>query len=246
LTNSERFIAALNVATGPICDDCASVKASVFPRQQVNQIARSLYSSGRIGRGEIGQCCYCGLLKKVSWTRSTEFSLTSTDKTETAPDAGESVALIGAKQNTRPWYWEGNVQSVLCEQLKREGWMITSFANTETKESGIDVVANRSGRVLMVEVKGFPSTTYDHGEKRGLPKPTQPTSQARQWYSHALLSVMKMLEKHPDAKIALCFPEFPTYQKLINSTRSPLIKLGIGAFFVSSTGKVTEHLLTSA
>jgi len=31
------------------------------------------------------------------------------------------------------------------------------------------------GRRLLVEVKGWPSTTYASGERAGLPKPTQPT-----------------------------------------------------------------------
>ena len=79
-----------------------------------------------------------------------------------------------------------------------------------------------------------PSTTYDHGPKRGQPKPTRPTNQARQWFSHALLGMMLMRHKRPDAEIALAFPDFPTYRRLVERTRVSFDLLGFGVYFVFS------------
>ena len=81
----------------------------------------------------------------------------------------------------RPWFWEGHVQEALAAQLAREGWDVREAADTESKAPGIDLLVTKDHRWLAIEVKGFPNTTYDHGPKRGQPKPTQPTNQARQW-----------------------------------------------------------------
>jgi hypothetical protein len=52
---------------------------------------------------------------------------------------------------------------------------MTDIADTKSKAPGIDLIATYNDRWLAVEVKGFPATTYEHGERRGQPKPTQPT-----------------------------------------------------------------------
>ncbi|WP_211475157.1 hypothetical protein [Collimonas humicola] len=149
---------------------------------------------------------------------------------------------MSESDGTRSWHWEGNVQVVLHRFLEGTGWTITASANTETKERGIDLAAVKERRELLVEVKGFPVTTYEHGEKRGLLKPTPPTSQARQWYSHALLSIMRLREKWPVAEVALCFPDFPTYRALIDGTRSSLELLGVGVYLISEGGGVFAYL----
>jgi hypothetical protein len=79
---------------------------------------------------------------------------------------------------------------------------------------------------------------YDHGEKRGQPKPTQPANQARQWYSHALLSMMCLRHKRPDAEVALCLPDFRTYRSLAERTRRCFNLLGFGIYFVAKDGAV--------
>jgi len=43
------------------------------------------------------------------------------------------------------------------------------MADTESKAPGIDLLAVKGARWLAVEVKGYPSTTYDHGPKPRLP-----------------------------------------------------------------------------
>ena len=140
--------------------------------------------------------------------------------------------------NERPWHWEGHVQEVLEIHLRTNGWTVTEVADTEAKAPGIDLVATRDGHWLAVEVKGYPSTTYDHGPNRGQPKPTQPANQARQWFSHALLGMMLMRDKRPDAEIAIAFPDYPTYRKLIQRTRWSFNLLGFGVYFVTETRAV--------
>ncbi len=139
----------------------------------------------------------------------------------------------------RAWSWEGNVQAMLAHHLTVSGWIVTATADTESKAPGIDLVATRSGRSLAIEVKGFPSTTYEHGDRRGEPKPTQPANQARQWFSHALLGMMLMRDKRPDAEIAIALPDFETYRRLITRTSKSFTLLGFGVYLVAEDGSVS-------
>jgi hypothetical protein len=161
-----------------------------------------------------------------------------TDVGETGMQARLDAALRegAATPMERPWYWEGHVQDALARHLTSVGWSVTEVADTESKAPGIDLVATKDGRWLAVEVKGYPSTTYDHGPKRGQPKPTQPTNQARQWFSHALLGTMLLRGKRPDAEVALAFPRFKTYESLVERTRFSFDLLGFGVYLVSDSG----------
>jgi hypothetical protein len=142
----------------------------------------------------------------------------------------------------RPWCWEGKVQRTLANHLEAEGWTVRALADTETKEPGIDLLAEKGDRWLAVEVKGYPSTVYDHGPKKGQPKPTQPPNQARQWFSHALLAVMLLRHKRPDAEIAICLPDFATYRSLLSRTALSFRLLGIGVYLVPENGEVELEL----
>ena len=151
-----------------------------------------------------------------------------------------------ASAGERPWFWEGHVQDVLAAHLVGEGWDVREAADTESKAPGIDLLAAKEGRWLAIEAKGYPSTTYDHGPKRGQPKPTQPTNQARQWFSHALLGMMLLRDRRPDAEIAICFPRFTTYENLVKRTAVSFTLLGFGVYFVNEGGAVDLVLSHSA
>ena len=133
------------------------------------------------------------------------------------------------------------MQTALARHLTAEGCEIIELADTESKAQGVDVLARTADGTLAVEVKGYPTTTYEHGPQRGQPKPTQPTNQARQWFSHALLGVMLLRDSYPDAQLALCFPAFRTYVSLIRRTHSSLEQLGVRVYLVSEDGTVRIH-----
>lgn len=144
---------------------------------------------------------------------------------------------MAARFGERSWFWEGHVQLSLARHLERQGWAIEAMADTETKATGIDLLAMIGNRSLAVEVKGYPSVAYEHGPKRGQPKPTQPASQARQRFSHALLGMMLLRDKRPDAEIALGLPRFLTYERLLTRTRGSFEMLGFGAYLVDEEGR---------
>jgi hypothetical protein len=69
--------------------------------------------------------------------------------------------LVRRKSIPMPdWFWEGNVQEALAGYLEGKGWSIRSLADTAARSRGIDIVAVRGSTQLLVEVKGYPSTTY--------------------------------------------------------------------------------------
>ncbi len=139
---------------------------------------------------------------------------------------------------TQEWYWEGNVVEAIARHLQHDGWTIVKKADTLTKERGIDLHAIKGGKTLLVEAKGYPSKTYSDPRRALEKKPTSPTNQAQHWYSHALLAAMRLQTKHPEATVALAFPNFPRYRTLFEETRGGLIKLGVALLTVLESGQV--------
>jgi len=134
------------------------------------------------------------------------------------------------------WFWEGNVVTAVAEDLRKRGWTIEGMANTATREAGVDLHATRDGKVLLVEIKGYPSEFYMRGAKIGQKKVTSPSTQARHWYSEVLLSAILRKTKQPDATVAIAFPEFDVFSNLVTRTADALRKLDIGVFFVDESG----------
>ena len=134
------------------------------------------------------------------------------------------------------WFWEGNVVTAVAENLRNMGWTIESTANTETRAAGVDLHATKDGRVLLVEVKGYPSKFYMRGEKQGTKKPTNAGTQARHWYSEVFLSAIIRQTESPTATVAIAFPEFDVFVKRVKQTEDALRKLDINVFFIKESG----------
>jgi hypothetical protein len=234
--NKESVLDALAAASAPLCDDCLAANAGVHPRQTVFQLCTALAAANRIVR-ERRPCKSCGKSKNTS-----VLPTGNRDAALAAPLADVAAASAPALKQEKSWHWEGNVQIVLAAFLEREGWRVVSKADTASRKRGIDIVATKDGRLLVVEVKGYPSTTYERGPKQGEAKATSPSSQARQWFSHALLSGMLLRHKRPEAEIALCFPDFKTFRGLAAGTRACLEELRFGTYFVSKNGGVVLDL----
>lgn len=166
------------------------------------------------------------------------------------PSAHESTCDAGPTQKSgspqqgdprREWYWEGNVQATMVDHLVARGWSIVSAADTATKEAGIDILVERAGHRMAVEVKGYPSDRYVSGRRRGEKMPTRPPVQARHWYASALLTTLLTKEAHSDWTLALALPDFPTYRRLLERTASSLSALDIDAYLVSEGWGVVRH-----
>ena len=136
------------------------------------------------------------------------------------------------------WFWEGNIVESLERHFRNLGWSIVSKANTASRQTGIDLHARIDEIDLIIEAKGYPSTTYQRGPKQGTPKPTSPSTQARHWFAQALVSAMLRQHDHPISIVAIAFPEKPVFKSLVKRTEESLKKLGLRVLFVSEKGDV--------
>lgn len=140
---------------------------------------------------------------------------------------------------TTEWCWEGNVVDTIARTLESKGWKIEYKADTRSKERGPDLRASKNGTILLVEAKGYPSTSYRDPRRAEEQKPTNPSNQAQQWYSHALLKVLRLQTAYPEAKVALAFPEYPRYRTLFDETKLGLKKLGLAVLMVNGSGELS-------
>ncbi len=136
------------------------------------------------------------------------------------------------------WHTEEHTQGLLVRWLESQGWTILRAANTAAREHGVDVVAQRDGARLGIEVKGFPSRFFVNGAKKGLVKPTPPKEQAKKWFAHALVPAMRLRTMEPGSLSVMCFPDFPVYRALHRDTATSLRAAGIQVWLVAESGEV--------
>lgn len=206
-------------------DDEIARLLHISPRQTVNKMCRILADKGMIARranpqGKIGNYPL----------RAQENAFLMTSKS--------SAAIAVSPDTPTDWFWEGNVVATLASHLVAEGWTITAQADTASREQGPDLVAVKDGLTLHVEAKGYPSVGYRDPARAGERKPTNPTQQAQHWLSHALLKAMRLQGAHPDAQVALAFPDFPRYRGLLGEVEAGVAKLGLWVLFVGADGGV--------
>jgi len=145
---------------------------------------------------------------------------------------------VGTDDVLSDWFHEDRVVEVLVKHLRETGWTIGRVPSASLKEQGVDVTATRDSETLLVEAKGYPSRYYRDESRRQEQKRTDPSNQAQQWYSHALLKAVRLQSKHRSARVAMAFPDFPRYRQLFVETASGLEKLGVTVFFIRDDGNV--------
>jgi hypothetical protein len=133
------------------------------------------------------------------------------------------------------WFWEGNVQAMVVGYLAGSEWRIRRVANTASSKHGVDIEADRQGERLVIEVKGYPGSTYARVERRGEAKITPAAAQARAYFSNALLSGLVMRSEIPEARVVLAFPAITTFSNLGQRVAGPLAGPGIEVWFVTRT-----------
>ena len=218
MTVSDDVLRALRARPAGMTD--AGLAAMLGKRHQhINQTCRTLASRGLITRDN----SYGGIVNRVTGDASTP-----------RVPATLSAAPIACEQE---WAWEGNVQSRIVSHLAASGWSIIRVADTAQRERGVDITAGRGGQRPLIEVKGWPSSTYARGERVGQPKPTQPTLQATHWFAEALTSLIRR-GTEVGIRLAMGLPDMPRYRTLLGETSWALDRLDITAYLVTAEGAV--------
>lgn len=91
---------------------------------------------------------------------------------------------------------------MLVSELDNRGYRIKSVANTESRSSGKEIVAESpEGSTLWVTVKGYPENSQ--------------YTQARHWFSQAMFDIILYRQESTKNMLAVAFAEgFATYQNL--------------------------------
>lgn len=157
----------------------------------------------------------------------------------TQAEKKELTVSQGAREE---WFWEGNVQQAIVRYLRAEGFTVEHSSDIVRGEHGPDIIARRNGRLLPVEVKGYPSRRYVKGNRSGLNKPTQPTRHAPHWFAEALTSIIRRRTQNGEAELAMAFPDMKRYRVLLEETRWALRRLEVRAYLVHQDGAVEEFV----
>ncbi len=219
MTIRDRIIEALKRHPTGIDDDTLAITLGLKRREQANQRCRALAREGLVERRVMG-----GKLHNF-WLGPT------TDQPRTAPTLTDIPAM------PKPWCWEGNVVRAVVSHLTQCGWTIKAIADTATGAAGEDIVAVRDGQTLVIEVKGYPSNVYERGPRAGQPKRTNPPTQARHWVAEALLTAI-LRSNDQVSQVAIAFPEFGVYTKLLTRIQGAIARLGLMVLIVTESGSV--------
>src|SRR5574341_1390966 len=143
--------------------------------------------------------------------------------------------------NRQGWPWEGQVQAVFGNWLRRSGWLATGMADTATKAHGVDLLARKGDRLLGAEVKGWPSKGYADPRRASEVKRTRPTTQAGHWFAQALMKAMMLLDSHPGYESLVALPDYPRYRDLARRTARGRAAAGVHIVFVRQTGEADSN-----
>jgi hypothetical protein len=192
-------------------DDALTLALDLKHRQQANVRCRRLEKFGVVTR------------RRVDGKTRNFLKPDAVPIVTNLPDFGTEVA-------ERPWFWEGHVQAAVVGYLRGAGFQIKSFADTASKQQGKDVIAVApSGETLWISVKGYPVGTIK----------TNPHTQARHWFAHALFDLILWRGEDSSVSLALALPQKDTYRKLASRANWFLATTRNCIYWVDQEGTVT-------
>ena len=124
------------------------------------------------------------------------------------------------------------MQAAVVRHIQTLGFRIESVADTATKQRGKDVIAVApSGQTVWISAKGYPVGTAS----------TNPQTQARHWFSHAMFDLILWHGEDTSVALALALPDQTTYRNLANRVGWFLAELKASIYWAHQNGKVTTQ-----
>jgi hypothetical protein len=182
-TIRDRILEYLGQHPEGVDDDELARALNLKARQQANSRCRQLAEEGVVERRRVRGKIHNFLI--------------APERALVAPAAPEPV-------EEHPWFWEGQVQDVVIEHFRKEGYRIVRFADTASRQPGKDIEAESDAGPLWVTVKGYPKGTSR----------TRPSTQAGHWFKNALFDVVAWRGEDPEVEMAFALPDFPRYRDL--------------------------------
>lgn len=215
MTIRDRIIAFLQARPEGIDDDSLAVALKLKYRQQASSRCRQLAQEGILVRQTVN-----GKIHNI-W------------RAQPATDAPVAAVATPATPTwavdaTKPWFWEGNVQTAVASYLVSQAYAIHALANTATKAPGKDLMAVRNGIRLWITVKGYPNGTIK----------TRPSTQAVHWFKQAVFDIIAYRGEDANAELGLALPDFPRYRALARKITWFQPVAGFAYYWVQENGTV--------
>lgn len=215
MTIRDRIIAFLQARPEGIDDDSLAVALKLKYRQQASSRCRQLAQEGILVRQTVN-----GKIHNI-W------------RAQPATDAPVAAVATPATptwavDTTKPWFWEGNVQTAVANYLVSQSYTIQSLANTATKAPGKDMMAMRNDIPLWITVKGYPTGTAK----------TRPSTQAGHWFKQAVFDIIAYRGEDANAELGLALPAFPRYRTLAQKIAWFQPVAGFAYYWVQENGIV--------
>lgn len=121
------------------------------------------------------------------------------------------------------WAWEGNIQDQVVAHLAAGGWTILHTSDTSRRERGDDILAERAGQRLLVEVKGW--------------RTANPSAQAFIAFGEGLAK-LTIRGAEPGLRLAMALPDKPRYRVFLGEASWALKRLDITVYLVTAEGSV--------
>lgn len=128
---------------------------------------------------------------------------------------------------------ENQTIHVLINHLTIDGWQIISHCLGQTR--GIDIVAERADKRILIEVKGAKADDNSPTKKRTF----FDSGQIKTHFGKAIVKMLEEKSKDPTALLAIAHPNDPQIKKIIGTITPLLKKNDILHFWVSDNGEVT-------
>jgi hypothetical protein len=215
MTGKEKIISFLQNCPEGIDDDELTKALGLKRRQHTNILCRQLEQQGLIVRRPVQG--------KIHNFLSSSFDPLLIPANTNKPNVNGRLPKFDC------WHWEGNIQTKVVKFLEKEGFTISSTADTASHQQGIDIVARKDSIELWVTVKGYPQGT----------ERTNPTVQAAHWFHGAIFDILVYRERSKNNALAVALPDFPRYHSLAQKIVwfKPTAKFAY--FWVKEDGSVT-------
>lgn len=185
MTIREQIIQYLKAHPEGIDDDRLSEALGLKARQQANIRCRKLADEGLVIRRSVH-----GKIHNF-WANVDPISI-------------EQPSIPRTPSALSSWFWEGNVQATVVNYLVSHNYLIRSVADTASRQTGKDIIAERKGKPLWITVKGYPKGT----EK------TSPSTQAGHWFKQAIFDVIAYRGESASIELGVALPDYPRYRSL--------------------------------
>jgi hypothetical protein len=110
------------------------------------------------------------------------------------------------------WYSEEFIYTSIVKYLKENGYKVLKENRQKEAEKPDKIItASKFFKKEMIEVKGYPG--YHPNQSHPAPKSTQ----AKSWFSEALVNSFVNFSRFADAEIAIALPNVGRYQTIIRN-----------------------------